>query len=95
MKNLISIRLDEGLIQEIDRKSKRDNRSRSNTIETILQDYFVDYTSIDTLIDRINECKTLGELEHVEDLFIKDKYTGMTKVDLEIACTKKYQELRG
>lgn len=49
--------------------------------------------SIDTLIERIRECKTLGELYFVEDLHIKGKYEGLNKIDLETECLKKYQEL--
>lgn len=34
------MRIDEGLKQAIINKSKKDNRSESNTVETILKEYF-------------------------------------------------------
>lgn len=45
------------------------------------------------LLQRISECTTIGELEFVEDLHIRGQFSGMDKVDLQIACLEKFQEL--
>lgn len=45
------------------------------------------------LLLRIAECKTMGELEFVEDLHVTGQFSGMDKVDLQIACLNKFQEL--
>lgn len=47
---------------------------------------------IDTLIEIIRECKTLGDLYWIEDFYVKD-VTGLDKIDLETECLKKFQEL--
>jgi hypothetical protein len=44
--------------------------------------------------NRIQECTSIGELEHIEEIFKKD-FSGMDKVDFETEWLKKYQELRG
>lgn len=95
MKKLISIRLDEELINEVDRMANADNRTRSNMIEVMLEDSVSNnFMGIDALIARIRECKTMGELLFVEDLFVKGKYAGTEKIDLETECLKKFQELK-
>ena len=49
---------------------------------------------LECVVKLIRECKTFGELTFVEDVHIKGKFGGMDKVDLEIECLKKFQELR-
>ena len=46
------------------------------------------------IIERINECNTIGELEFVHDLYKKD-LSGTDKVDFMIAWMNRFQELRG
>ncbi len=43
--------------------------------------------------DRIQGCTSIGELEHIEEIFKKD-FSGIDKVDFETEWLKKYQELR-
>lgn len=45
-------------------------------------------------IERIHDCKSIGELEFLESIFKKD-FEDMEKVDFETECLKKFQELRG
>lgn len=49
--------------------------------------------NIKIMIDRIMECQTIGELEHIESLF-KEQFKGLDKVDFEKAWLKKYYEIK-
>ena len=49
---------------------------------------------LNVTLERIKECKSLGELEFIESIFKKD-FSGMDKVDFEMEALKKFQELRG
>lgn len=41
VKKHITVRLDENIVNEIERIAKKDNRSLGNTIETILREYLI------------------------------------------------------
>lgn len=45
-------------------------------------------------IERVKECKSIGELEFIESIFESD-FEGINLVDFKTECLKKFQELRG
>lgn len=48
---------------------------------------------LEVMTERIKECKTIGELEFIENIF-KNDFKGINKVDFETEILKKFQELR-
>lgn len=47
---------------------------------------------IETMIEIIRNCDSLGYLELTHDIY-KDNYKGLDKIDFETEYVKKYQEL--